>query len=299
MTTPTDLAGRVQPGILLDPPAFGRSLTFRLVPGAAPRDVTHALAAAWDATWGVVGLGMPLATALGATIAGLRPFPALAGPALAVPSTQQALWIFLRGDDRSTLVHRTHALTVALDGTCILDDALDTFLHDGGRDLTGYEDGTENPTGDDAVRAACASGGDGIAGSSFVAVQRWLHDLARFASFDATRRDRTIGRRLADNEEIADAPDSAHVKRAAQEDFDPPAFMVRRSHPWSAGTAEGLEFIAYGADLDRFERVLVHMTGADDGVVDALFSFSRPLTGGYYWCPPLHEGRLDLRAIAR
>jgi hypothetical protein len=23
------------------------------------------------------------------------------------------------------------------------------------------------------------------------------------------------------------------------------------------------------------------------GVVDGLFTFSRPVTGGYYWCPPL------------
>jgi hypothetical protein len=28
------------------------------------------------------------------------------------------------------------------------------------------------------------------------------------------------------------APPSAHVKSAAQESYDPPAFMVRRSMPW-------------------------------------------------------------------
>ncbi|MBS1138382.1 MAG: Dyp-type peroxidase, partial [Proteobacteria bacterium] len=30
---------------------------------------------------------------------------------------------------------------------------------------------------------------------------------------------------------------------------------------------------------------------------DALFSFSRPVTGGYYWCPPLTGGMLDLRRL--
>ena len=36
------------------------------------------------------------------------------------------------------------------------------------------------------------------------------------------------------------------------------------------------------------------MIGAEDGVVDALFSFTRPVSGAYFWCPPLKGGRLNL-----
>jgi len=52
-------------------------------------------------------------------------------------------------------------------------------------------------------------------------------------------------------------------------------------------------------DLMRcFERMLRRMCGLEDGIVDALFVFSRPTTGGYYWCPPLkNDGRLDLRIL--
>jgi putative iron-dependent peroxidase len=39
------------------------------------------------------------------------------------------------------------------------------------------------------------------------------------------------------------------------------------------------------------------MVGAEDGHPDGLFRFSFPVTGGYYWCPPLSNGRLDLRAL--
>ena len=39
------------------------------------------------------------------------------------------------------------------------------------------------------------------------------------------------------------------------------------------------------------------MIGADDGVTDALFNFTRPVTGDYFWCPPMKGDRLDLRAI--
>jgi len=84
------------------------------------------------------------------------------------------------------------------------------------------------------------------------------------------------------------------VKRTA---FEPTAFMVRRSMPWSTTDRQGLEFIAYGRSLDAFERALRHMVGLDDGIADALFTFSRPVTGGYYWCPPLRSDRLDLSAL--
>ena len=39
------------------------------------------------------------------------------------------------------------------------------------------------------------------------------------------------------------------------------------------------------------------MAGLEDGIPDALFTFSRPVNGGYYWCPPLKDGRLDLSLL--
>jgi putative iron-dependent peroxidase len=179
----------------------------------------------------------------------------------------------------------------------LLVDSNDTFTYHGGRDLTRFEDGTENPKGKLAVQAAIVAEGEHLRGSSFLAVQRWVHDLTRFRAFEEERREMLIGRRAESNEEIEDAPPSAHVKRAEQESFDPAAFMVRRSMPWASATEEGLEFIAHVESLDRFERVLHRMVGQDDGIVDGLFSFSRPVTGGYYWCPPVDDGRLDLTIL--
>jgi putative iron-dependent peroxidase len=54
-------------------------------------------------------------------------------------------------------------------------------------------------------------------------------------------------------------------------------------------------FVAFGRSLDAFEAQLRRMVGADDGIADALFRFTRPVTGAYYWCPPVSDGRLDLR----
>ena len=73
--------------------------------------------------------------------------------------------------------------------------------------------------------------------------------------------------------------------------------MLRKSMPWGNARAHGLYFVAYGATFDAYERVLRRMAGLDDGVVDGLLQFSRAVSGGFYFCPPVHEGRYDLRAL--
>lgn len=289
-------ASLCQPHIRRAPANFGRALTYRTEQAADTARALVRLRDGFDLDWGVVGIGEPCARVLGRELSGLRGFPGACGAGCSAPSTQESLWVMLDGDDRSTLFDRSRALDGLLAPAFEPTDALDTFLYRGGRDLTGYEDGTENPKGDAAEQAALISA-PSLAGGSFVAVQRWVHDLARFAAFSPERRDATIGRNLQTNEELADAPVTAHVKRAAQERYDPPAFMLRRSMPWTSQSAQGLEFVAYGADLDRFERVLRRMLGAEDGQVDALLDFSRPITGGYYFCPPRRGARLDLRCL--
>ncbi|HET9045874.1 MAG TPA: Dyp-type peroxidase [Casimicrobiaceae bacterium] len=295
-------AAAPQRNILKPLPALARALTFALRPQADPRAALERLRLLHEPPSGIVGFGEPLVRALGSAVDGLRTFPALSGAGVAVHSTQHALWVQLHGDDRGMLFDREIAVLAALDDAFFLDDAIDLFRYRVsaeriGRDLSGYEDGTENPKAEAATAAAIAVGGSGRGGSSFVAVQRWVHDLARFRRFKPKERDDMMGRNLESNEELDDAPESAHVKRAAQESYDPEAFMVRRSMPWAKAHTQGLEFVAYGESLDRYERVLHRMLGLDDGIVDGLFTFSRPVSGSYYWCPPVARERLDLRLL--
>ncbi|HEX8618297.1 MAG TPA: Dyp-type peroxidase [Thermoanaerobaculia bacterium] len=285
-----------QPSILEPIPFVGRSLTFRIAPETDVPDALRRLRDGLSIDCGVVGIGEPVALALGKTIEGLRTFPAMSGPACSVPSTQQALCFLLRGPDRGAVFDLTNEIRDLVTDAFLLVDSVDTFKYREGRDLTRFEDGTENPNGKLAKKAAIV--GDGpLAGSSFVVVQRWVHDLNRFRRFDESKREELIGRRAESNEEIEDAPESAHVKRTAQESFEPEAFMLRRSMPWATSEQEGLEFVAFVENLDRFERQMHRMVGHDDGIVDGLFTFSHPVTGGYYWCPPVKKGKLDLSAF--
>ncbi len=293
------MTSNVQPQILAPVPGVGRALVLRCRMGSDGRRAAARLGRI-DLTHAVVGLGAPLTLATEATIPGLRAFPAIAGPGSAFPSTQSSVFLFVAANDLSELHDRSRTLLALLDADFSVDEDVTTFRYREGRDLTGYIDGTENPADERAVEAAIVSGaGPGMDGSSFVAVQRWVHSLDRFAALAPEARDATIGRRASNDEEIADAPPSAHVKRSAQESFDPPAFMVRRSMPFRDRDEEGLFFVAYGESLDRFERVLTRMAGLEDGIADALLGFSRAVSGGYYWCPPVENGVLDLRALQR
>ena len=287
-----------QPGILAPIPAASRHLFFHVnACHDAPRAL-QALRGLVDGFAVVVGIGAELAAGLDAPIPGLRPFPSLPGARVPIPYVPYALWCWLRGSDRGELFHTGREIENALAGVFTLELAIDCFCHRDSRDLTGYEDGTENPVDEAALAAAIVSHeGDGLDGGSFASVQQWLHDIERFQRLSPGEQDDTVGRSRIDNEELEDAPDSAHVKRTAQEDFDPPAFMVRRSMPWTAERRGGLVFLAFGHSPDAFEAVLRRMSGAEDDIHDALFNFTRPLNGAHYWCPPLLDGRPDWRAL--
>lgn len=288
----------IQRGILDGVPAQGCYLFFSVQADGNVRKVLKKLAQCVDGEALVVGFGASLASALGVNVSGLRTFPALAGP-VDVPSTPFALWCWLRGSNRGELLLRARELEDFLGDAFVLELAIDSFKYSAGRDLTGYEDGTENPKGDAAVDAALvAKGKTGIKGSSFVAVQQWLHDLDHFESWNRKRQDNAIGRRRSDNKELENAPESSHVKRTAQESFDPEAFVLRRSMPWSDSDGNlGLVFVAFGNSFDAFEAQMKRMAGLEDSIVDALFGFSRPLTGSYFWCPPMKGSALDLSAF--
>ncbi len=292
------MSGHPQPGILAPLPANARHLFFDLEPEASPERTRTLLAGLVPGDDLVVGVGRTVTSLLDARIDGLREAPPLEGVGVSFPSTPVGLWAWLRGGDRGDLVHRTRELREAVSPSFELVDVLDSFVHGDSLDLTGYVDGTENPTGDDAARVALVSGlSPGLDGSSFVAVQRWRHDLAAFFAMSESERDATIGRRIRDNEEIEDAPESAHVKRTAQEDFEPEAFLVRRSMPWADPESEGLVFVAFAAGFEPFEALCRRMLGVDDGVTDALFRFTAPETSSYFWCPPMEGERLDLSAL--
>src|SRR5262245_54937845 len=103
------LEARCQPGILLEVPPLARYLVFKLVEMDQTRFALQSLRDLVDDRT-VAGLSESLVESLDANIPGLKSFPALVGAGIEVPATSGSLWLWLRGQDRGELVHRTRRL---------------------------------------------------------------------------------------------------------------------------------------------------------------------------------------------
>ena len=64
--------------------------------------------------------------------------------------------------------------------------------------------------------------------------------------------------------------------------------IFRRSVPYGSLDEAGLFFLAFCHDQSIFDVMLAHMFGtAGDGVHDRLIEFTTPVTGSYYYAPPV------------
>jgi putative iron-dependent peroxidase len=290
-----------QPGILEPVPPFGRHMFFKAVDLKRAPGKLALLNSIYESSTTVVGLGTQITRVMGKSIEHMRDFQAIkvTNSDLTVPSTVYDLWVWLRVANRGDSMQLSNEITYGLVDVFFLENVVDTFLYQSGRDLTGYKDGTENPKNGDAIEAALVQNkGLGLNGSSFAVIQHWVHDFDAFDLMSPDEQDKAIGRRMKDDFELYAAPETAHVKRANQERFHPPARVLRRSMPWRGLDGScGLEFLAFGKTFDAFESQMRRMAGLDDGITDALFGFSKPLTSSYFWCPPMRGKRLDLTAI--
>ena len=237
----------------------------------------------------VLGIGAPLASALDLQIPGLISFSRVG----ALTEKQHALWVFLGADDPGKAFARAVAMLAAVQDAFVLRESTPTFRFRRGRDLTGYEDGLANPTGEDARRAALVAEGS-LTDGAFAFVQRFVHDRAAFNALPRSERDAIMGRGQDDGRELPDAPASAHTRRCDQTGFSPSIFLHRRSMPWGDPMRHGLQFMAFTKDLGSLSTMLRRMTGEEDGVVDAILNYTRPETGGFYFCPPVIDGIVDV-----
>ena len=239
----------------------------------------------------VVAFGRHLWSALSpdAVPADLRDFQAIQGVGGHVaPATQCDLWLWLQGDGEDENVARTLALHAALRGDFALELEQPGFTYFESRDLIGFEDGTANPK-DEASRTGAAVIPEGPgAGGSIVLVQRWVHDLDRFAALDVAAQEAVIGRTKADSIELegdALAPDS-HVARTDVEKDGVALKVYRRSAPYATLARNGLYFLAFACALERHHIQLQRMFGVTgDGLHDRLIEFSSADTGSYLFAP--------------
>jgi putative iron-dependent peroxidase len=225
--------------------------------------------------------------------AGLAPFEPIGRPGgHHAPASQHDLWLWINGSSADVVFEHTRAAAAAIETVAELANEQVAFVHRDSRDLTGFIDGTANPTLLEAPAAALVPDGEPGAGGSHVMVIRWIHDLDAFGALPVEEQERVFGRTKADSTEFDDdvKPPTAHIARVEIEDEAGVELPIyRRSVPYGNVAEHGLYFVAFSADRTRFDTMLGRMFGvADDGLHDRLMDFTRPVSGAFYYAPPLN-----------
>ena len=208
------------------------------------------------------------------------------------PATQHDLWLWINGSSEDVVFEHTRAAARAIETVAQLASEQVAFVHRDSQDLTGFIDGTANPTMVEAPTAALVPDGQPGAGGSHVIAMRWVHNLDAFEALAVADQERVFGRTKAGSIELEDdaKPPTAHIARVEIEDAAGNELPIyRRSVPYGTVAEHGLYFVAFSAERSRFETMLGRMFGTDgDGLHDHLTDFSRPVSGAYYYAPPLN-----------
>ena len=160
------------------------------------------------------------------------------------------------------------------------------YRHD--RDLTGFIDGTENPSLVDAPDLVLIPKGRPGAGGTILLLQKWEHDAAAWESLSDAEQERAIGRRKSDSIELEDKPSDSHVASTDQDSFGK---IFRRNMPYGTVTDHGTMFVGVSAEQRPLAAMLESMAGLGTGTPDALTHYTRPLTGAYYFVPSIESLR--------
>jgi len=160
------------------------------------------------------------------------------------------------------------------------------YRHD--RDLTGFIDGSENPSLLDAADVALIPDGSPGAGGSILLLQQWRHQAGRWESLPVAEQERVIGRSKPDSVEMDPKPPESHVARTDQDTF---GHIFRRNTPYGTVTDHGTMFVGFSREQDPLRDMLRSMAGIPDGVRDALTRYTDALTGAYYFVPSIEAVR--------
>jgi putative iron-dependent peroxidase len=257
-----------------------RSVGFR-VPSGSLSCVTSIGSDVWDRLFS------------GPRPAELHPFIELQGRTQHAVSTPGDLLFHIRAAHEDQCFELASQIMNVLDGAATVVDEVHGFKYFEMRDLLGFVDGTENPTGSEAQDAVLIGDEDpGFAGGSYVIVQKYLHDLKAWNALTVEQQERAVGRSKLEDIEMADdvKPSNAHIALNVIEDEDGNELqIVRDNMPFgTVGTQEfGTYFIGYAKTPSVTELMLRRMfIGEPEGNHDRLLDFSTAVTGTLFFTPP-------------
>jgi porphyrinogen peroxidase len=206
-----------------------------------------------------------------------------------MPATQHDAVLWLSGSAYDVVFDTARGAVAALAPVASLADETSSWPYRHDRDLTGFVDGSENPSLIDAPDIAVIPDGRPGAGGTVLLLQRWEHDSTAWESLPVAEQEAVIGRTKADSVELEDKTPESHVGATDQDRFGK---VFRRNMPYGTITEHGTMFVGFSADRGRLSSMLESMAGLGEGPRDALTRYTRPVTGAYYFVPSIDGLRI-------
>ena len=199
-----------------------------------------------------------------------------------MPATQHDAVLWLSGSSYDVIFDVAHEAISDLKKLARVAEETSSWPYRHDRDLTGFIDGTENPTLVDAPELVLIPEKDPGAGGTILLLQKWVHDTGTWESLSVEDQERVMGRTKLDSTELDDKALDSHVASTDQDQFGK---IFRRNMPYGTVTNHGTMFVGFSADQRHLSKMLESMAGLSTGVRDALTRYTRPLTGAYYFVP--------------
>jgi putative iron-dependent peroxidase len=221
----------------------------------------------------------------------LHPFRAIEAGSRHAVSTPGDLLFHIRAKRMDLCFELATQIVARLGAAVSPVEEVHGFRYFDDRDLIGFVDGTENPTAQAASDAAYIGAEDAaFAGSSYVIVQKYLHDVAGWNALSTEGQERIIGRTKLADIELDDAvkPTSAHNALTQIVENGKQMQIVRDNMPFGnvARGEFGTYFIGYARSPRTIEQMLENMfVGRPPGNYDRLLDFSRAMTGNLFFVP--------------
>ncbi|HEX6797590.1 MAG TPA: Dyp-type peroxidase [Ktedonobacterales bacterium] len=222
----------------------------------------------------------------------LRPFSEVRGPAHTASATSGDLLFHIRAERDDMCFELERLILDALGDAITVVDEVQGFRYFDDRDLLGFVDGTENPTGNALYEVALIGDEDpAFAGGAYVVVQKYLHNLATWGALSIEEQEAIIGRTKAENVEREDAQGGRKSHRSLNTIVDANGVehdILRDNMPFGRpGQGEfGTYFIGYARDLSVIEQMIHNMFIGDPAdEYDRILDFSAAVTGTTFFVP--------------
>src|SRR2546427_6622702 len=133
-----------------------------------------------------------------------------------MPATQHDAVLWLSGSAYDVVFDTARAAIAAFDAVGTVAEETSSWPYRLDRDLTGFIDGSENPSLIDAPEIAVIPEDSPGAGGTILLLQKWSHDAAAWESLPVPQQEQVIGRSKPDSAELEDRPPESHVGRTDQ-----------------------------------------------------------------------------------